>query len=65
VRNDGGPRREGKIRDNPDKYPSIADLTDLLGVRIITYFPDQVDDAAAIIEREFDVDYENSVEATI
>ena len=53
---------DGKVRDHPDKYRSIADHTDLLGVRIITYFPDQVDDVAAIIEREFDVDYENSVD---
>jgi putative GTP pyrophosphokinase len=53
---------EGKVRDHPDKYGSIADLTDMLGVRIITYFPDQVDDVAAIIEREFDIDYENSVD---
>lgn len=50
---------QGEVLDNPDKYRSIADLTDLLGVRIITYFPDQVDDVAAIIEREFDMAYEN------
>jgi putative GTP pyrophosphokinase len=54
-----------KVLDNPDKYGSVADLTDLLGVRIITYFPDQVDDVAAIIEREFDIDYENCVDKRI
>jgi putative GTP pyrophosphokinase len=56
---------EAKVLDNPDKYRSIADLTDLLGVRIITYFPDQVDDVAGIIEREFDIDYENCVDKRI
>jgi putative GTP pyrophosphokinase len=56
------PSAEGKVRDHPDKYRSFADLTDLLGVRVITYFPDQVDDVAAIIEREFHVDHENSVD---
>ena len=53
---------ENKVLDNPDKYRSIADLTDLLGVRVITYFPDQVDDVAGIIEREFDIDHENCVD---
>lgn len=56
---------ENKVLDHPDKYRSIADLTDLLGVRIITYFPDQVDDVAGIIEREFDIDYENCVDKRI
>jgi ppGpp synthetase/RelA/SpoT-type nucleotidyltranferase len=51
-----------KVRDHPDKYRSIADLTDLLGVRIITYFPDQVDAVAEVITSEFDIDYSQSVD---
>ena len=37
-------------------------MTDLLGVRIITYFPDEVDKAAKLVEREFCVDPDNSVD---
>lgn len=45
-----------KVRDNPEKYSSIRDLTDLLGIRIITYFPSQVDAVCRIVTREFDID---------
>ena len=46
----------------PDKDRHISELTDLLGVRIITYFPDEVDKAAKLVEREFCVDPDNSVD---
>src|SRR5258708_5874217 len=51
-----------KLRDHPEKYSAISDLTDLLGVRIITYFPEQVDAVAGIITSEFDVDESRSVD---
>src|SRR5271166_5919952 len=51
-----------KVRDNPDKYSSIGDLTDLLGVRIITYFPHQVDAVCEIVTREFDIDDSRSTD---
>lgn len=51
-----------KIRENPDKYSSIKDLTDLLGLRIITYFPDQVDLIGELIDREFNVDAQRSTD---
>ena len=35
---------------------------DLLGIRIITYFRDGVDAVAKLIEREFSVDRDNSVD---
>lgn len=41
---------------------SLADVHDLLGLRIITYFPDEVDAVAEIVEREFDVDEPHSVD---
>jgi ppGpp synthetase/RelA/SpoT-type nucleotidyltranferase len=44
----------------PDKDRKLSGLTDMLGVRIITYFQDEVDAAAKLIEREFIVDEENS-----
>jgi ppGpp synthetase/RelA/SpoT-type nucleotidyltranferase len=37
-------------------------LTDLLGIRIITYFRDEVDAVAKLIEREFIIDRDNSVD---
>lgn len=39
-----------------------AALHDLLGLRIITYFRDEVDQAAKIIEEEFSIDAPNSVD---
>lgn len=41
---------------------ALDSLTDLLGIRVITYFPDEVDAVAAVIEREFEVDNGNSVD---
>ena len=40
----------------------LSSLTDVLGVRIITYFRDDVDAAAKVIEREFSIDRANSVD---
>lgn len=44
------------------KYDDISDVTDCIGVRIITYLEDEVDKVAELIEREFKIDYENSVD---
>jgi putative GTP pyrophosphokinase len=47
----------------PDKaYTSLADVTDLCGIRVITYFEDDVDRVASLIAREFEVDQSNSVD---
>lgn len=51
-----------KIRHKSDRYQGVQSLTDLLGVRIITYFEDEVDAVAELIEREFEIDYDNSVD---
>lgn len=46
---------------NPNKnYARLEDITDLAGIRIITYYSDEVDAVASVIEREFDVDKHNS-----
>lgn len=37
-------------------YNEVEDLHDLLGMRVITYFTDQVDDVAALFEAEFEID---------
>jgi putative GTP pyrophosphokinase len=41
---------------------SLESLTDLLGIRIITYFRSEVDQVANVVEREFVIDYKNSVD---
>lgn len=46
----------------PGRVGGIDDLTDMLGVRIITYFQDDVDTVARLIEREFTIDRDNSVD---
>lgn len=51
-----------KIRRKEGKYSTISDITDIVGVRIITYYSDDVDKISKIIEREFDVDKENSID---
>ena len=43
-------------------YRSLSDVTDICGVRIITYFADEVDKVAKIIEKEFQIDSEHSVD---
>lgn len=51
-----------KAHRKEGKYSTISDITDVVGVRIITYYSDDVDKIAKIIEREFDVDKENSID---
>ena len=53
---------EGKLALKGKKYTAITDITDLLGARIITYYTDDVDRIASIVEQMFDVDWENSVD---
>ncbi|MDH1168641.1 GTP pyrophosphokinase [Pantoea agglomerans] len=43
-------------------YEDIEDITDVVGVRIITHYSDEVDIIAKIIEEEFDVDVDNSID---
>lgn len=54
-----------KVSREDDKYTRLENITDLAGIRIITYFADQVDLIAGIVEQEFDVDRENSVDKRI
>lgn len=50
-----------KLSANGEPRP-LSTFTDLLGLRIITYFRDTVDDVARLIEREFAIDQENSID---
>jgi putative GTP pyrophosphokinase len=53
---------ERKI-NKPDKnYACLVDITDISGIRIITYLPDVVDQISRIIKTEFNVDEINSID---
>lgn len=51
-----------KIDCKNDKYSDLSEVTDIAGVRIITYYADDVDRIATLVEREFKVDKENSID---
>lgn len=52
----------GKLEMKGSKYASLADITDILGLRVITFFSDEVDKISAMVDRLFDVDWDNSVD---
>lgn len=51
-----------KITQKSDSYARIEDITDVAGLRIITYFADNTQDIARIIETEFLIDKERSID---
>jgi len=53
---------ERKLLKDPAKYLQLADITDVCAARVITYFEDQVDAVAEVIEREFEIDRANSID---
>lgn len=47
----------------PDRtYRALWDVTDLVGLRVATYFEDVVDEVARLIEANFDVDFHHSTD---
>lgn len=47
----------------PDKtYRRLWDVTDLVGLRVATYFEDSIEDVARLVEERFVVDYRHSVD---
>ena len=51
---------QGKVKRK--NYSNLAEITDLCGIRIITYFSDDVDRIAELISQEFEVDVENTID---
>lgn len=48
--------------DKKGSYNSIQEITDIVGLRIITNYSDEVDKIAEVIEKEFSIDTENSID---
>jgi len=53
---------ENKILQANDKYNRLSDITDICGIRIITYYEDEIDKISDFIRSHFSIDEENSVD---
>lgn len=52
----------GKLELKGTKYKSLSDITDIIGLRIITFYPDDVDKVASAVDRLYEVDWDHSVD---
>lgn len=52
----------GKIELKGSKYRSIKDITDIVGLRVVTFYSVDVDKVAAIVSETFEVDWNHSVD---
>ena len=52
----------GKLALKGAKYATLSDITDLVGARIVTYYTDDVDRVASMVEQVFEIDWNNSVD---
>lgn len=49
----------GKLERNSGLYSSLEDLTDILGLRVICFFTDEIDKIGKQVEEKFTIDWEN------
>ena len=54
-----------KVERKGDKYRSLSDITDILGIRIICFFSDDVDRVASMIEEMYEMDWDNTIDKRI
>lgn len=52
----------GKITRKHFKYNDISEITDIVGFRIITHFNHEVSKVSSLIESNFEIDRENSID---
>ena len=57
VKSESSLSRKIDIKNN--KYKSIEEVTDLIGIRIITLFEDDVENIVSFLQDEFDLDEKN------
>ncbi len=52
----------GKLELKGSKYMMLSDITDILGCRVITFYTDEVDKVASLVEKTFVIDWNESVD---
>ena len=52
----------GKLELKGTKYATLGDITDIVGVRVITFYQDDVGKVASAVDRLYDMDWDNSVD---